>query len=110
MRDFFMVTGLVLMIITLLALYVIPPLVLLVATFAWKGKRRAQAWLPVPIFLVAFWLLSLYSKSKPDLDGGEMWGVVVIGGATVLYYAWLFRLGYGEQRAKLPPNPATPAH
>lgn len=109
MRGFLMGTGVLLMIVTILGLFIVPPLVLLIATFAWRGRWIARAWVPVPVFALGLWLSQTIGSTTPDLDGGEMWGIVIIGGAAVVYYAVLFRLGYREQRAKLLAGPSTPA-
>lgn len=102
-------SGLLLMVFVGLLLYIIPPAVILMATFVWRGKWIRRAWLPVPVFVAAFWLLSLYGQSKPDLDGAEMFGMVVIGGAAVLYYTRLYQR-HRRRHHRVSHNPSPSAH
>jgi hypothetical protein len=110
LRGLFMGSAMLLMVFVGLLLYIIPPAVILLATVVWRGKWLRQAWLPVPVFVAAFWLLSVYAERKPDLDGGEVFGMIAIGGGAVLYYRRLYHQHRREQQAILSGNPATSAH
>jgi hypothetical protein len=103
MRGFFMAAAMLLFVLVLLLMYLIPPVVVLLATFVWRGPWIARAWVPVPVFVAAFWLLQTFGSSTVDLDAGEVYGVILIGGAAVLYYSRLFYLHRRERRQAAAP-------
>lgn len=105
MRDAFVAVMTVLNVLVGLLLLIVPPIVLLLATFVWGGKWIARAWLPVPVIIAAFWALGRFGSSAADVDALAAGGGLLIGAAAVLYYKRLHSSYYREQRQ---PAPAAP--
>lgn len=85
-----------------LLLFIVPPIVLALATFVWRDKWIARAWLPVPVIIAALWTAGAFAIDGRDVDVVADVPRLLIAGAAVLYYKRLHSSYYREQRQTAP--------